>query len=219
MNCPKCGRENPDQASFCIDCGTTLASSDVQVSCSVCKEENPAGARFCRSCGNPLAVECLNCGRRHAGDRLFCQWCQQLLGGLKGIKAAGIGRRVAAYFLDIVLFFLTLIIGYVIWWLFALRRGQTPGKQLLGIRVIRTDGRPSDWGWTFVREFVIKLLVFEVAVDTVTLGIGSILDNLWAFWDRDRQALHDKIVKTIVVDDREFRSIADRVPTPVEPDG
>ena len=96
-----------------------------------------------------------------------------------------------------------------------MRRGQTPGKKLLGIRVIRTDGSPSDWGWTFLREFVIKLILFELAVDALTFGIGSILDSLWAFWDRDRQALHDKIVKTIVVDDREFRSATDSAPAAV----
>ena len=103
------------------------------------------------------------------------------------------------------LFLVTLIIGYIIWWLFALRRGQTPAKQLLGIRVFRTDGRQSDWGWTFIREFLIKLVVFELAVDTVTFGVGSIVDVLWPFWYKDRQALHDKIMKTVVVDDREFR--------------
>ena len=109
---------------------------------------------------------------------------------------------MAAYLLDIVLFFVTLIIGYIIWWLFSLKRGQTPGKRLVGIRVIRTDGTASDWGWTFIREFLIKFALFEIALDTVTFGLASVLDGLWAFWDRDRQALHDKIVNTVVVDDR-----------------
>ena len=76
----------------------------------------------------------------------------------------------------------------------------------MGIRVIRTDGTPSDWGWTFLREFLIKFALFSIAIDAVTVGLGSIFDGLWAFWDRDRQALHDKIAKTIVVDDRDFRS-------------
>ena len=74
----------------------------------------------------------------------------------------------------------------------------------MGIRVIRTDGNPSGWGWTFLREFLIKFGLFSIAIDAVTLSLGWIFDGLWAFWDRDRQALHDKIVKTIVVDDREF---------------
>jgi phage shock protein PspC (stress-responsive transcriptional regulator) len=37
-------------------------------------------------------------------------------------------RRLMAYLLDGALFFLTLIVGYIIWWLIVLRRGQTPGK-------------------------------------------------------------------------------------------
>ena len=100
----------------------------------------------------------------------------------------------------------TLIIGYVIWWLFTLNNGQTPGKQLLEIRVMRVDGTASDWSWTFVREFVVKFCVFEVAANSVTFGVASIVDLLWAFWDKDRQTLHDKIVKTVVVDDRVLRS-------------
>ena len=204
MNCLNCGSENPTEALYCGNCGTELASPGGNVVCPNCSVDNPAAAHFCISCGIPLAADCPNCARRHEGEGLFCRWCQQLLIGPKGIKAASLGRRVAAYLLDILLFFVTLIIGYIIWWLFALRRGQTPAKQLLGIRVIRTDGRPSDWGWTFIREFLIKLVVFEVAIDAVTFSVGSLVNLLWPFWDKDRQALHDKIMKTVVVDDREF---------------
>lgn len=125
-----------------------------------------------------------------------------------GVKAAGIGQRVAAYLLDILLFFATLIIGYIIWWLFTLSRGQMPGKRLVGIRVMRTDGTASDWGWTFIREFLVKFALFEVAADFVRFGLASILDLLWAFWDRDSQTLHDKIVNTVVVDDCVFLSEA-----------
>ena len=45
-------------------------------------------------------------------------------------------RRMIANILDFFLVFLTLFIGYLIWWLIVLGRGQTPGKQLLGIRAI-----------------------------------------------------------------------------------
>ena len=66
-------------------------------------------------------------------------------------------RRLMAHILDLILFFLTLVIGYIIWWLIVIGRGQTPGKQLLGIRAMRRDGSPSNWGNTFVRE-VVKLV-------------------------------------------------------------
>ncbi len=124
------------------------------------------------------------------------------------MKLAGLGQRVGAYVLDFVLFFLTLIVGYLIWeFVFTLGRGQTPGKQLVGIRVLRTDGRPSGWGWTFLREWVVEFGVFSVLLSY--LFFPAILDLLWAFWDKDRQTLHDKIVKTYVVDDRSLATESD----------
>ena len=71
----------------------------------------------------------------------------------------------------------------------------------MGIRVMRADGRASDWGWTFIREFVVKFMVIGL-VGVVTFGVASFIDNLWAFRDKDSQALHDKIMKTVVVQDR-----------------
>ena len=171
--------------------------------CAVCQHPNPSDAEFCNNCG--AVLRCPNCSRSNVGEGRFCQWCQQFLAMPQGVKAAGLGRRVAAYILDIILFFATLIIGHIIWWLFTLSRGQTPGKQLLGIRVLRVDGTTSDWGWTFIREFVVKFALFGLA-DTVTFGLASIVEKLWAFWDKDRQSLHDKIMKTVVVEDSVLRS-------------
>ena len=208
MECPNCQQDNSPGSRFCTQCGIALPAQDVAVACPNCRQENPPGAGFCSNCGTALAVGCPSCSRGDVGDGRFCRWCKQLLVGPRGVKAAGIGQRVGAYVLDIVLFFLTLFIGYIIWWLFTLRRGQTPGKQLVGIRVVRTDGTASDWGWTFIREFLIKFALFEVAVDLVSFGLGSFINLLWAFWDKDRQTLHDKIMNTVVVDDRVFLSEA-----------
>ena len=98
-------------------------------------------------------------------------------------------------------------VGYLVWWLIVLGRGQTPGKQLMSIRVIRTDGRASRWGWTFLREFGVKGVLIN-AVSWLSAGVGLIVwigDLLWAFWDKDRQTLHDKIMKTVVIDERAYR--------------
>ncbi len=91
-------------------------------------------------------------------------------------------------------------VGYTIWWLFALRRGQTPGKQIVGIRVIRDDGSPSGWGYTFLREFVIKFLLVGFLTEA-TFGIARLVDYLWPLWDRAEkmQTLHDKLLGTLVV--------------------
>ena len=96
---------------------------------------------------------------------------------------------------------LALLVGYAIWWLFALRRGQTPGKQLVGIRVIKDNGEPSGWGYTLLREFVIKGLLAGF-LSGMTGGIYFAADHLWPLWDRDRQALHDKMIGTLVVQNR-----------------
>jgi len=34
---------------------------------------------------------------------------------------------------------------------------------------------------------------------------SAVYGSLWAFWDKDRQTLHDKIMKTVVVDDRSLQ--------------
>lgn len=46
-------------------------------------------------------------------------------------------RRLAAFVLNIVLFTVTLGVGWLIWLLVVGRRGQSPAKQILGMHVIR----------------------------------------------------------------------------------
>jgi uncharacterized RDD family membrane protein YckC len=67
-------------------------------------------------------------------------------------------------------------------------RGQTPGKRLLGIRVIRLDARPLNWWLAFER--------FGGYFASLSTGL---LGFLQIFWDRNRQALHDKAVETVVI--------------------
>lgn len=73
-------------------------------------------------------------------------------------------------------------------------RGYTPGKRLLGIRVIRLDGKPLTTWQCFDR-----FGGYSASLATGLLGFAQIL------WDRNRQALHDKIVSTVVVHDRPVR--------------
>ena len=101
-------------------------------------------------------------------------------------------RRLFANVLDWVLFFLTLVIGYIIWWLIVLGRGQTPGKQLLGIRAIKRDGDPSGWGNTFVREVVKTVAHWFV--------IGFFADIILLLIDDDEhRSLSDRVANTVIV--------------------
>jgi predicted RNA-binding Zn-ribbon protein involved in translation (DUF1610 family) len=54
MVCPHCGKENVDDARFCVECGKELPASDVQIDCPHCGEENVATAKFCHACGKDL---------------------------------------------------------------------------------------------------------------------------------------------------------------------
>ena len=95
--------------------------------------------------------------------------------------------------LDFVLVPLTLFIGYIIWWLIVLGRGQTPGKQLLGIRAVRVSGEPAGWGLTFVRE-VLKWLLHGLAL------LGLIADGIVLLMDeKEHRSVIDRVVETKVV--------------------
>ncbi|HLL48269.1 MAG TPA: RDD family protein, partial [Longimicrobiaceae bacterium] len=76
----------------------------------------------------------------------------------------------------------------------ALWRGQTPGKRLLGIRVVRLSGAPIGW-WAAFERFG----GYAASIFTGLLGFLQIT------WDRNRMALHDKITETVVVREGEPR--------------
>jgi len=78
------------------------------------------------------------------------------------------------------------------------RNGQTWGKQVVGIRVVRDTGQPIDIGYGFVREFVVKNLLFG-AIGIWFIGIPVLLDYLWPLWDSQNRCLHDIIVKSHVL--------------------
>lgn len=103
---------------------------------------------------------------------------------------------------------------YALWFLLALGKAQTPGKQLVGLRVMRANGEPSSWGYTFVREFIIQWLVHSI-LTIVTLGLFYVLDYLWPLQDRNNQALHDKMAGTLVVETRPVQ-LAESEPDPGE---
>ncbi|MEO5510194.1 MAG: RDD family protein [Longimicrobiales bacterium] len=69
-----------------------------------------------------------------------------------------------------------------------LMRGQTPGKKLFGIRVIRLDGRPIT-GWIAFERFG----GYAASAATGLLGFAQIL------WDSNRQGIHDKVAGTVVI--------------------
>lgn len=101
----------------------------------------------------------------------------------------------------------TLVVGAIAHFLynvgFHMRKGQTPGKMLVGIRVRMADqdrlpdGRAASLRWV-VQQGGPQLLS-GVPVLGLLAGMFSIADHLWPLWDGRSQALHDKAARTIVV--------------------
>jgi uncharacterized RDD family membrane protein YckC len=74
---------------------------------------------------------------------------------------------------------------------FYLRSGQSFGKRFIGIRVVRTDGRPIDYQTAVLRH------IFGYPLSALFFGLGV----AWMLWDGRRQGWHDKLAKTVVVKD------------------
>ncbi len=77
--------------------------------------------------------------------------------------------------------------------------GQTLGKRILSLRVISEDGSPMQPVQAVGRAAVNNVLYL------FGCGVGTLMAYLWAIWDQPlHQALHDRLARTVVVDDREF---------------
>jgi len=74
---------------------------------------------------------------------------------------------------------------FIFFWTLA---SQTPGKTLMGLQIITTDGQRLTFG-----RAVRRLLGYIVSILTLWLGFA------WILVDNRRQGLHDKIAGTLVV--------------------
>jgi len=107
-----------------------------------------------------------------------------------GIRYAGFPPRFVAYLVDNILAALTLGL-YVFYMLYTLsKKGETVGKNIAGIKVIK-EGRKRGLGLgtAVLREIIGRF------VDSLVFGVGG----LYFLIDKDKQALHDKVANTYVV--------------------
>lgn len=85
--------------------------------------------------------------------------------------------------------------------------GQTLGKQRLGLRVIRNDGKPVDIRTALMREGVVKTLPGVIGSVAALVGVAStffsLLDDLWPLRGKENQAIHDLVAETHVVQTRQ----------------
>ncbi|WP_270937650.1 RDD family protein [Falsiroseomonas oryzae] len=83
------------------------------------------------------------------------------------------------------------LIGALVVLLFWVERQGTPGKLVLGLRIVdaETGGVPT------IGRLVLRYVGYLVSA--LPLGLGY----LWALWDKRRQGWHDKMAGTLVVKD------------------
>jgi uncharacterized RDD family membrane protein YckC len=77
--------------------------------------------------------------------------------------------------------------------------GRTLGRLVTGIRVVRASGEPMDFPFAFLREVLVKWLLFNAIAGSVTFGLALLVDYLWPLWDEENRALHDYVVNTRTV--------------------
>jgi uncharacterized RDD family membrane protein YckC len=80
------------------------------------------------------------------------------------------------------------------------RNGQTWGKQIIGVRVVRDNAQPMSFGWAALREVGVKGLAVGIASSIIPI-IPWFLNYFWPLWDDQNRALHDMAVQTHVVSD------------------
>jgi len=107
-----------------------------------------------------------------------------ILGAITGVLMAIFGAQQAASWLGSIIGIIY-VIGFWTW------RGQTPGKMVMGIKIIKTDGSPIGIG-----RAILRYVGYLVSAIIICIGY------LMIAWDSKKQGLHDKIAGTYVVKTR-----------------
>lgn len=161
----------------------------------------PQRPEICPVCGRypDVARFCLRCGALNSHPR-------------SGDRAAPYHYRLAAEALDVLI--LTLgVLPWLIWMNYTARDGQSPGKRLLGMRILREDGQPVTVQRIWVRELVIKRLIFGLLFfglfGYVFAALIWIADAAWMMLNPDRQCIHDRMVGTITVINRPLPELSE----------
>lgn len=71
--------------------------------------------------------------------------------------------------------------------------GQTVGKRVCGVRVVRADLSPLDLRTVLIRQGLIQGVVSSF------IALFAIVDYLWPLFDKENRAVHDLAVDTRVV--------------------
>ena len=189
MNCPKCGKENSDEAQFCISCGASLRT-DTKISSEVSSDVSPF----------PFA---------DLGSRIVAGLIDYIIIGI--ISAVVFFVALAPMFMIHRPFSMSsygwwspmfgwgwiggiLTIQFTLWIIyftyFEGTSGQTFGKRLAHIKVVKDDGAKCDFVAALIRNLlrIIDRLPFIYIIGIILILVTN-----------KKQRLGDMLAKTIVV--------------------
>ncbi len=217
LKCPSCEQGFQPGDVFCRHCGTTLEAQQVVSLCAACGARVVGPAKFCNSCGDSLASRSSRGltaqQRREQSDEAATRALDDSL------PTASLEKRLLAALVDLLAatalfalfslpsmwvylkfeggsaFALNLMIlpalsfpaYYMGFWA---TRGATPGKELLGLIIVRKDGSQRFGLWSAAVRFA------GFCVSLGTLGLGFVMILL------DGDTLHDRLAGTRVVERR-----------------
>ena len=165
IRCKSCGYDNLPEASFCANCGSSLAAAVKQPVPTVIPGAEPVPV---------VAVE-------------YMGFWIRLAAAIIDIVVISVISSLISFVL--VPFAFWIIIFWLYYWLFTGLKGQTPGKMVVGIRVVNAEGSIPGLGSAALREIPGKILSF------IAIWLGF----LWIIWDGQKQGWHDKIANTYVL--------------------
>ena len=118
------------------------------------------------------------------------------------VVAIATGSDTAGWVTGILGFFVFLVVAFIYAPALMMREGQhngqTWGKQIIGIRVVRDNGQAMSFGWAALREIAVKGLLVSLASSILPI-IPWFLDYFWPLWDDENRALHDIVCSTHVL--------------------
>jgi hypothetical protein len=108
------------------------------------------------------------------------------------------GKRLGGALLSVLLFFVTLGIGYLIWALVVWKDSTTPAKKLLKMKIVDSrTGQPLEYSGMVMRQ-VVWYIALTIG-STITGGILGIVDAFFVFTGT-RQRILDRMSSTLVID-------------------
>jgi len=214
--CVRCAPEAARDIFLCTDCQPLTKAHQRPPEGATCAVHSAAAATFiCSRCGTFACSSCVATNRSAEG---LCARCEIPTGArasrgarfgahlidnfvifipiaiAAGVSAAGL-RPAHSDFAPIFLAFsvLGMGVGCVVQLAAQIGWGQSLGKRLLSIKVVRASGAPIElWRILLLRNLVVHGLA-------QLCGLFGLLDALWIFGDEQR-CLHDYIADSIVID-------------------